>query len=426
MLGFHKENGRWVMPSFAWGIYQDDNAGGVDIIGNIVARCPRAALHLHNGRDTRIVNNIFLDGGEQMIEYNGWTATNRHWTNHLPMKVKHYEMVATSPVWRAMRNMHIHPTNAVQPDGTIMTGNEFYRNIIVWRGAETALFRFRHLPLHAYASDSNLVWSYGRPIRTGSLRGGRELSENLLAHGSFANEPVSNRAAGWRFQTQVVGARMGIAESDDRSRYLLVEAGHGTNPAGWVESAVVVSDEIPLKPGALYRLAFRARSLDGLAVVAAMLQSHKANVYFWSGGEREWRVGKSWTNAVQFGATPPPGERGYRPEMTQFRVRFDARTPSSRVAIDDITLVECERLDEWEAWKALGFDRDSIVADPRFRNLDGDDFRFRWRSPARAIGFEPIPVDRIGPYRHPWRASWPIREAAGAREYLQRAGTRLP
>jgi len=47
-----------------------------------------------------------------------------------------------------------------------------------------------------------------------------------------------------------------------------------------------------------------------------------------------------------------------------------------------------------------------------------DDWRIRPDSPAFKIGFQPIPVDKIGPYKDPLRASWPIIEAAGAREWL--------
>jgi hypothetical protein len=32
------------------------------------------------------------------------------------------------------------------------------------------------------------------------------------------------------------------------------------------------------------------------------------------------------------------------------------------------------------------------------------------------LGFQPIPVEKIGPYRDELRASWPIVEAEGARE----------
>jgi hypothetical protein len=37
-------------------------------------------------------------------------------------------------------------------------------------------------------------------------------------------------------------------------------------------------------------------------------------------------------------------------------------------------------------------------------------------SPSFKLGFKPIPVEKIGPYRGDLRASWPIREATGVRE----------
>jgi hypothetical protein len=47
---------------------------------------------------------------------------------------------------------------------------------------------------------------------------------------------------------------------------------------------------------------------------------------------------------------------------------------------------------------------------------DKDDFRLEPDSPALALGFEPIPVEKIGPYADELRAGWPIVEAEGARE----------
>ncbi len=71
---------------------------------------------------------------------------------------------------------------------------------------------------------------------------------------------------------------------------------------------------------------------------------------------------------------------------------------------------------QWEEWNKLGFDANSIVADPLFVDADNDDYRLRPESPAWKLGFKPIPVDKIGPYRSADRASWPIVEAPGARE----------
>ena len=70
----------------------------------------------------------------------------------------------------------------------------------------------------------------------------------------------------------------------------------------------------------------------------------------------------------------------------------------------------------WEQWRERGFDRNSVVADPLFVDPDNDDYRLRPDSPAYKLGFKPIPVEKIGPYRHELRATWPIVEAEGARE----------
>ena len=50
-VGFGFEDGRWRTPHFAFGIYLDDNASGVDVVGNIVARSSWANIYLHNARD---------------------------------------------------------------------------------------------------------------------------------------------------------------------------------------------------------------------------------------------------------------------------------------------------------------------------------------------------------------------------------------
>ena len=71
---------------------------------------------------------------------------------------------------------------------------------------------------------------------------------------------------------------------------------------------------------------------------------------------------------------------------------------------------------QWEEWQKQGSDMHSVLADPRFVDPDQDDYRLRPESPALRLGFQPIPVEKIGPYTHPLRASWPIVEAPGARE----------
>jgi parallel beta-helix repeat protein len=80
--------------------------------------------------------------------------------------------------------------------------------------------------------------------------------------------------------------------------------------------------------------------------------------------------------------------------------------------------------DSWAAWRTLGFEEHSKIADPLF--ADPEDparahFRLKPESPALALGFKPIPFERIGCYASDDRASWPIVEAVGVREQPLRA-----
>jgi hypothetical protein len=246
MLGYGQVNGRWVSPHFAWGVYLDDNTGGVDVFGNIVARAVRGLVHLHNARDNIIENNILVGAKLQQVEYNGWTTTSTAWLSLFDMMTNGWESVQDQPAWKKMRGMNIPPSKAALPDGLIMAGNVFQRNIVYYTDPEAKLFSLRDVPFGHNTWNSNLYWHAGQPVLI-SLRKAPEL-------------------------------------------------------AGWDE------------------------------------------------------------------------------------------------------------------WRKLGIEEGSVVGDPLFVNPDKDDYRLRSGSPSLKLGFQPIPVEKIGPYQDELRASWPIVEAEGARE----------
>lgn len=62
------------------------------------------------------------------------------------------------------------------------------------------------------------------------------------------------------------------------------------------------------------------------------------------------------------------------------------------VFVDGISTI----LGRWDTWREMGFDANSVVADPQFVDLAGADFRLREGSPAFALGFAPIDISRIG------------------------------
>ncbi|MBA4417640.1 MAG: hypothetical protein C0392_06990 [Syntrophus sp. (in: bacteria)] len=65
---------------------------------------------------------------------------------------------------------------------------------------------------------------------------------------------------------------------------------------------------------------------------------------------------------------------------------------------------------QWNKWKENGLDRNSVMADPLFVDIAKGDYSLLPNSPALKIGFKPIPIDKIGPYNDPLRASWPIKK----------------
>jgi hypothetical protein len=75
-----------------------------------------------------------------------------------------------------------------------------------------------------------------------------------------------------------------------------------------------------------------------------------------------------------------------------------------------VSSIKAPSEDQWITWKGKGLDLNSMVADPIFSNVTGGDFTLSQSSPALKIGFKPIPFEKIGLYKDPLRASWPIKE----------------
>jgi hypothetical protein len=69
----------------------------------------------------------------------------------------------------------------------------------------------------------------------------------------------------------------------------------------------------------------------------------------------------------------------------------------------------------WAQWQNLGFDSNSTNASPRLSDPGRDDFRLRVGSAATQLGWESIPYERIGLYKDPYRATWPVRSPRAGR-----------
>ncbi len=62
----------------------------------------------------------------------------------------------------------------------------------------------------------------------------------------------------------------------------------------------------------------------------------------------------------------------------------------------DDPLVRARGIATWAEWTALGFDANSVFADPMFVDAENDDYTLAPGSPAFALGFEAIDTSRVG------------------------------
>jgi len=150
-----------------FGIYPDDNTGGLDIYGNIIARVPCGLIFLHNARDIVVENNILVDGADTQVRFTGWMGSGKRWQQHLHEMIEGYESVAGQPAWRNMRNMNLHPTKAVLPNGMTMQNNVFQRNIFYYSNPKARLLSLSNVPLDHNTFDYNLIHHFNQPVKIG-------------------------------------------------------------------------------------------------------------------------------------------------------------------------------------------------------------------------------------------------------------------
>ncbi|WP_231615631.1 DUF4886 domain-containing protein [Novipirellula artificiosorum] len=419
ILGYGQEHGEWVSPHYAWGVYLDDNTGGVDVIGNIVSRCDRGLIHLHNGRDNLVENNVFIDGKQQQIQCSGWTGSGKRWNEHLDTMRKGYESVMDQPAWKKMRNMHIYPDKAVLPNDMTMTGNVFRRNICYFTDPGSRLLNLRYMPLDHNEFDYNVYWHAGLPIETGASGVKGTTGPNLAPNSGFESGQPGAIPSDWQWQVRPGDSKAAVVRDVhfEGEQSVRIEGGGTVNkPDGQVLVPNFVSSEIPLEPGRTYRLTARIKAAAADTEFSMMPQSYEAGAYFWAEGT-SGRVGTEWKPYEVLFTFPGPGDRSYREEMKTARIRFDIRQGMGTIWVDDVTLHEAFPLDPFEAWQADGMDKHSVVADPLFVDAANRDYRLHPDSPALKLGFQPIPFEKIGPYQGDLRASWPLVEAEGAREF---------
>ncbi len=417
-FGYDRRAGKWRSPYFTYAVYPDWAASGVQITGNILARAGTGLLNMHSGRDNLIENNVFVDGRESQVDFNGWTTATGFWSTKVREWTAMYDRAAAHAAWRdvpALRDPRLVPL----PDGRVMYGNVLRRNIFAYRGAAAAMARLHDVPLDRNVWDFNVVHACGGPVRTGLCLVLSERGENLLPDPGLEDAPVGSFPADWGVAPGD-GTRARVVEGDAHAgqRALLVEPAAPAEGDSIVRPLHLSLGSVPFRPGGAYSLAVWMRGTGGPVGVDLAAFSWKQNVHNWSEQTR-FLLDDRWQRCQLAFRLPAEGQQDYAPTMDRLHWRLTFPTGAPAFLVDDASLREAELSDEWTAWQARGMDRHSVVADPLFADPDHDDYRLRDGSPALPLGFKTIPVERIGPYADENRASWPITEEPGAREAAQ-------
>ncbi len=392
-LGVGQEKAGLVHPFFTWGIYMDDNTGGVDIIGNIVARSGRAILHLHNARDCIVTNNIFVDGKEKQVEYDGWSREQHYIKDHLPTMVKGWESVKDEPAWKNLRGMDIDPRNSFFPDGTMMSGNIIERNIIAWKDASIRYVDFRNVRPEHNEIGQNLIWNGGQAVRTPVSHAGADVGDDLLSGAGFFKETDTGKTPkGWGFNHRANANVKGVVQEGA----LVIDAAAGEDPKN--SHTVFHGPNIPMKLGGAYRVRLKVKA-NGPDLAAdfsfGVFENGKG---YWQTSSKSSSLTPEWQEIEFIGSMPAKTEPQWKDWMKDFWLRVDVRGEKGTIAIKDVTIREATPLDQWQSWQGDGWDKGSVVAEPLFENAEKDDYRLKKDSPVWKLGFERIPVEKIGQY----------------------------
>ncbi len=401
IVGVGQESDGLKHPWFTFGLYPDDNTGGVDIIGNLVYRIAYTPIHLHNSRDCIVENNVFAFGSKFLFDLHGWTKDQHYWIDHGPGMVKGWESVVHQPAWKGMRGMEIDPRNAFHDDGTMMSGDVVQHNIMLGNEPGVKYGDLRNCSPKWNTIDHNLAWNSGHPIITGINKVGDDMGPALMTE-NFDTAEAGKTPKGWGFNSRPTKDVQCVVKDGA----LVTDAGTSPDPRN--NHTVFHGPDIPMKFGAAYRVRLRAKSSEPQAQISLALAAFKNGAGYWQTNATTVSLTNGWQTFEATGRMPVEGEASWKPWMTAFWLRVDVRGDKGQVSIDDVTIHEAAPLNEWQAWQEAGWDKHGIIADPMFVDAAHDDFHLKPESPALTkIGFKPLPIEKMGLYKDELRPTWP-------------------
>lgn len=328
------------------------------------------------------------------------------WTENYKKAIQH-------DAWKQVPTM-VDPATVPLPDGQLMYDNVFARNIVYYRRPGAMLYHLRQLPLEKNPFDHNVLYHFGKPFLTGQIQLKQTQGNNLLANPGLEDGPLGQTPEGWPTVDTADGkVRVEVVEGDVQSgRYALrIDPGPQAADAKVVRLVYLPLGSAPYGAGKAYRLEGWIKTEDSTPATVEIFS------YTWK-VMQTILVDQTYQRFEFVFQIPDESHTHFESQKKDFNCMLVFRAGTGPFLLDDVSLKEAVIADEWETWLAMGHDKNSIIADPLFVDADKDDYRLKADSPAFKLGFKPIPVEKIGLYKDPRRASWPVVEARGAREAI--------
>ena len=177
--GFY--SGQRATPFMAEGVYLDNLAGGVSVIGNIVTRMSGPGIYLNGGSDNQVLNNMVVDclhgpgsadNNNYEISFNGFATNTGQWSGNVALYNSGFYSVYGQSAWATMPGMTVAPTNHADANGLTIWSNVFLRNIVSYTNTYPGYgYYIWSVPLDRNTWDSNVVYHAGSSVsvRTNSV-----------------------------------------------------------------------------------------------------------------------------------------------------------------------------------------------------------------------------------------------------------------
>jgi hypothetical protein len=126
----------------------------------------------------------------------------------------------------------------------------------------------------------------------------------------------------------------------------------------WARLPGVRGADVPVEPGAIYRLSAWLRADAPDTPVEVGFTAFKPKAHHWT-EMRPFVIGLEWSRHEVIAKVPEQ-----TPAIDSSYLRFRLAREAGAVFVDDVELHRIEPLDEWAAWQTVGWDRHSVIADP--------------------------------------------------------------